>query len=360
MACFLGKLNRQGDIFKCCQRWDKIEKLENEFALVRDSLTTVRSEKEELARAYTSKVAEYKKQLRYTQGRINDLTNDSDELEEQMQRLEREKFKLNEENDRYRRQLGGRFGSDNKVENQLEIVQKEFKNALDEIKELKRKLNEQESVAASLPPIDEGDEATDTSYSRDAVSQSTLVQLRAEYEATLETLNDEKRELIMKNSAAITDVQKAEKRAWESDNANTELKRELTSLKLQNERLQHELSSANEIVPFNEKSSTALVPMNYRSSPGVEAGAMVPYEGTPNDENAIPSVPKSSETAMVVHSPGAANRKMRALSPSTARFNEQSTGLQAALSPSHIQSPQACPFGGRSPGKDGPSDCKQS
>ena len=42
-------------------------------------------------------------------------------------------------------------------------------------------------------------------YSRGGVSGSTLSALREEYEEQLQAMNDEKRELMMKNSAAITD-----------------------------------------------------------------------------------------------------------------------------------------------------------
>ena len=65
---------------------------------------------------------------------------------------------------------------------------------------------------------------------------ATLTQLRREYEETIEALNDEKRELIMRNSAAITDVQKAEQRAWEREQEVSKLKAKITSLNLQIQR----------------------------------------------------------------------------------------------------------------------------
>jgi chromosome segregation ATPase len=230
---------------------NEIQTLEDEFSVLKEQFSAVRLEKEAIAAAYKSKVSEYKKQLQFSTGRVNSLTNEADELEEKVKNLEREKFRLQEENDRYRRQLGGRFGSDAKVQNQLDLLQKEFKSVLNESRELKRKLNEQglhmqRADNGMLAAIDENGESFEKSYSRDAVSQSSLVQLRAEYEATLEALNDEKRELVMKNSAAITDVQKAEQRAWEADQVNSSLKHELTSLKLHNERLEHELASTRD------------------------------------------------------------------------------------------------------------------
>ena len=47
----------------------------------------------------------------------------------------------------------------------------------------------------------------------------------------------------MKNSAAITDVQKAEKRAWLVEQENSILKQDLTSLRLTKERLENALAS---------------------------------------------------------------------------------------------------------------------
>ena len=60
----------------------------------------------------------------------------------------------------------------------------------------------------------------------------------------------------MKNSAAITDVQKAEKRAWLVEQDNAILKQDLTSLKLTNERLE------NMIPEFREEDSSAIQNMS--------------------------------------------------------------------------------------------------
>lgn len=48
----------------------------------------------------------------------------------------------------------------------------------------------------------------------------------------------------MKNSAAATDVQKAEKRAWESEQENSTLKQQITSLQLQLERVEQMIHSS--------------------------------------------------------------------------------------------------------------------
>ena len=192
-----------------------------------------------------TKIAGYKKKLEFASARITNLTNEMDDLETRVKNLEREKFKLSEENDRYRRQIGGRGGPDSKLQSQFEQLQKEFKSAMEEARELRRKLKEKQNTSG-LGFLESSSAATDPSYSRNAMNQSTLVQLRTEYEETIEALNDEKRELVMKNSAAATDVQKAEKRAWESEKESSQLKQLNTSLQLQVERLQQLMSSMDD------------------------------------------------------------------------------------------------------------------
>jgi len=206
-------------------------------------LAQKQQENEEIIRQAKTKVAGYKKKLDFASSRITTLTNEADELENRIRSLERERFKMSEENDRYRRQIGGRGGPDSKLQVQFEQLQKEFKSAMEETRELRRKLKEKQDGYSSsgCGYMDSIGEVGDSrSYSRDAMNQSTLAQLRTEYEETIEALNDEKRELVMKSSAATTDVQKAEKRAWESEKENAQLKQVNTSLQLQVERL-HQL-----------------------------------------------------------------------------------------------------------------------
>jgi len=225
------------------------EKKENEIKDLCDDVTFLEKriikeedEKKRLAQQFQTKIIEYKKKLQAASGRINTLSADNNDFEDRVKYLGREKLKLREENDRYRRQLGGRSGSDSALNSQLETLQNEFKNAIDENRELKRKMQGQEF--RSLSSV--GEESSSRHYTRNRPNQSTLLQLRSEYEETIESLNDEKRELIMKNSAAITDVQKAEKRAWLVEQDYSIQKQDLTSLKLSNERLENMLASRQE------------------------------------------------------------------------------------------------------------------
>ena len=217
----------------------EINDLSDDVTFLEQRIIEEEDEKKRLGQQFQTKIIEYKKKLQLASGRINTLSADNNDFDDRVKYLEREKFKLREENDRYRRQLGGRSGSDSALQSQLETLQNEFKSAVDENRELKRKLQERDF--RSLSSI--GEESSSRTYTRSRANQSTMLQLRAEYEETIEALNDEKRELIMKNSASITDVQKAEKRAWLVEQDNSILKQDLTSLRLTKERLENALSS---------------------------------------------------------------------------------------------------------------------
>jgi chromosome segregation ATPase len=210
-----------------------IRELEDELEDTKESLSTFRKDKDEFEHKIRAKVTSYKHKLQFSSSRINELSEENDQLMDTVHTVEKEKAKVLEENERYRRQLGGRYGADGKNQNQMDMLQKEFNAILEENRNLKRKLASAGSTGM-LGAISEGEpEYGDTSsgkpYARGGVSGSTLSALREEYEEQIQSLNDEKRELVMRNSAAITDVQKAEQRAWELEKNMERLKEDLTS-----------------------------------------------------------------------------------------------------------------------------------
>merc|ERR1712032_492732 len=79
---------------------------------------------------------------------------------------------------------------------------------------------------------------------------------REEYEEQIQSLNDEKRELIMRNSAAITDVQKAEQRAWELEKDLDNIKDELTSAHLAVQRFECRMMNRLETSDYDQPSKT--------------------------------------------------------------------------------------------------------
>jgi len=78
-------------------------------------------------------------------------------------------------------------------------------------------------------PIPRKDDSTRTVSSFD---KSTLTQFREEYEERIEALEEEKRDLVMKSSAAATETQKAEQRSWELEEELAKLKSELATTRL--------------------------------------------------------------------------------------------------------------------------------
>jgi hypothetical protein len=90
-------------------------------------------------------------------------------------------------------------------------------------------------------------------------SGSTISQLRAEYEDTIRLLNDEKRELVMKNSATISDLQRMEQRTWQLEDEICRLKEELTSahLKIQRSLIYDEKQAVYSSLPLERMDTDA-------------------------------------------------------------------------------------------------------
>ena len=71
------------------------------------------------------------------------------------------------------------------------------------------------------------------------INGSTLTQLRSEYEETIEGLKDEKRELVMKISAAITEKKRAEQRSCNLEEELSKTKDKLASTELSLQRFDY-------------------------------------------------------------------------------------------------------------------------
>ena len=98
-----------------------------------------------------------------------------------------------------------------------------------------------------------------TSYScGGGMSGSTLTQLRSEYEETIVNLKDEKRELIMKISAAITEKKRAEQNACNLEDQLSTVKDQLTASELTIQRLEYRQLDDNKS-SITAKSEASLV-----------------------------------------------------------------------------------------------------
>ncbi len=124
-------------------------------------------------------------------------------------------------------------------------------------------------------------------------SGSTITQLRDEYEDTIRLLNDEKRELVMKNSATISDLQRMEQRSWQLEEEIFRLKEELTSAHLKIQRLMN----YNDKQTFSS-SSAGLERMAKVAQDNTSKGALHRLEGnvdTPVNEYSYPTFTITAE-----------------------------------------------------------------
>jgi chromosome segregation ATPase len=255
----------------------ELQTLDDECMALEAKLAKLTKEKQDTEHQLRTKVASLKQKIDFSTNQINDLTRDGDEFQEKVKTMEREKFKLQEDNDRYRRQLGGRYGADGKAKAQLEKLQREYNAMLEENRNIKKQ--SRNGAGNSLASIGESDPSEEGShgYSRGGVNRTTLSQMRQEYEEQLEGLNDEKRELIMKNSAASTDVQKAEQRAWEREQEVAKLKSEITSLQLAHQRAEFSMDRSMDV--GREKELSFFSAHDEERSPGYNVGGQ---QGTPD------------------------------------------------------------------------------
>lgn len=201
-----------------------VKSLEEELERVKD----IQQEYEKVA---TAKIAKRDQQIKVLEAKYLESGRAITDLEDKVNKAERGAKDLAGENDRLRRQLGSRYGTDDGSQNQMEELASMCKLLIDENRRLKE-LNPGKilSTRSDMP---------ETSLSRDdsanimtSFSKSTFTQIREEYEEKIEALEDEKQELIMKSCAAATDTRKAEQRAWELEEELAKVKGELTSAKL--------------------------------------------------------------------------------------------------------------------------------
>lgn len=200
----------------------KISSLEADLEQVK----CIQQEYEEKA---TKKITKRDNQIQLLEAKGREALNANTELDDKVRNAERKSKDLSGEVDRLRRQLGSRFGPGGASEDQLEELQRVCKSLQEENRRLKDMHPDRFHFARDPEPNlgSVGGRGTTTSFSKDA-----LTSFREEYEEKIEALEDEKRDLIMKSSAAATETRKAEQRSWELDEELTKVKSELTTTKL--------------------------------------------------------------------------------------------------------------------------------
>lgn len=233
---------------------EKIRVLEQHLHEAEETRSQLISKQNEYETKVAEKINSYKQRLNISEARVEETAKECDELQTKCSKLEREKTNLQTENDRFRRQLGGRGLSDS---SQFEELQRNFSEVLEENRALKEKISVQ---ANTYDPSNAFNMSFTHSYAGPIMNSSSLAQLRAEYEEKIEEINDEKRELVMKNSALITEEKKAQKRAWDFEVEVKRLENIVTSLQLQLERLGHQQLNIHSPPAMGKRGSSILSP----------------------------------------------------------------------------------------------------
>jgi chromosome segregation ATPase len=135
-----------------------------------------------------------------------------------------------------KRELDERFAAYSEVQDQLEMLQTEFNAMFDENKALRKNVTKvsslQKFIISALSGSTEIFSARGTYSSGGGFYGSTTECLRREYELKVESIVQEKRKLVMRSNEAIIRMQKAEQRAWASNQQVARLENELRAAKM--------------------------------------------------------------------------------------------------------------------------------
>ncbi|KAL3808131.1 hypothetical protein ACHAXA_004577 [Cyclostephanos tholiformis] len=205
------------------------EEYEVKISSLEESLVKVKSIQEEYEKIATAKIAKRDQQIKVLESRIRESIISNSQLEDKVKKAERSSRELAGDNDRLRRQLGSRFGLGASAQNNLEELTSLCKSLQEENRRLKE-INSDRLISAM--DVRESIPSSDTTQPVTSFSKTALTEFREEYEEKIEELENEKRDLIMKSSAAATETRKAEQRSWELEEELTKVRSELTSAKL--------------------------------------------------------------------------------------------------------------------------------
>ncbi|KAK1747431.1 hypothetical protein QTG54_001394 [Skeletonema marinoi] len=217
------------------------KKISEEYEVEIDSLKQERemmiSIQEEYEKGASAKIAKRDQQIKLFDAKLQESTRANEELEESMKKTERSKRELMTDNDRLRRQLGSRFGPGSESEKQLE----ELMSVCNSLREENRRLKDNNpDCFSSMSSMPEASDVNDSSQNHhtSGISKNAFIQFREEFEERIKALETEKCSLIMRNSAATAETQKAEQRSWELEEEITKIRSELTTAKLALQRNQ--------------------------------------------------------------------------------------------------------------------------
>lgn len=311
---------------------------------------------------------------------IDETDREIEKLKDKILVVEREKSRIQEENEKFRRQLSGRQYADrNDAQNRLEKVTKELSILHEEHRKLKRSVRN-----TQLGVIHDDEGPKPFGRSGIAADNQAIQQITQEYEKKLSDVQEEKRELIMKNSAQVTDITRTEMKVHECEKAIQFLKSENVSLKLQIKRTEVSLEESNEndhpsatvqsFSPANvTRSSPSKIP---RSSP-----SKLPRRTSPSIDRAKRQKATSEEflrsriTGLKSHSPSKILSTVQSKAPSpkppVSSGHKISSPSKLAYDTHRLNSPETSPSeqaytikeamkNNASPNEEYPGECTQS
>ena len=206
------------------------EEYEVKISELECELERVKSIQEEFEKKAIAKISKRDQQIKLLDARSRESTRANTELEEKVRKAEKISKDKVSDNDRLRRQLGSRFGPGGSSQSQLEELTSVCKSLQEENRRLKDINPDRLLLAKDVPEL--SSQSADPKQAISSFSKDALTHFREEYEEKIDTMETEKRELIMKNSAATTETQKAEQRSWELEEELTKVQSELTTAKL--------------------------------------------------------------------------------------------------------------------------------
>ena len=201
-----------------------------------DQVTSFQERYEKCAQA---KIAKRDAKNHELEEKHRELIRANEELQEKSRRAESQGKELAGEVQRLRRQLGSRFGPGGVSRSQIDDMTSVCKSLREENRRLKASHPDRLLLAVdeSTPSLGGGDQKETPS----SLSKAALTQFREDYEARIERLEENKRDLVMKVSAAVTETEKAEQRSWRLEEELSRAKSELTTTRLALQR--HERQS---------------------------------------------------------------------------------------------------------------------
>ncbi|KAL7470351.1 hypothetical protein ACHAXS_013008 [Conticribra weissflogii] len=218
-----------------------VKKYEATIDQLEEELQGVKSFQQQYEQKAKAKISKRDSQIKILETKHQEALRLSYEWEEKAKKAARNSKEISADNDRLRRQLGRRFGPGGASQTQVD----ELMSVCNSLREENRRLREINISGGTNHNEAFSEDAHYPKSSTAPISKSALVQYREEFEERIRELEDEKRDLIMRNTAAITDVQKAEQRSWDLEQELEKLRSELTTAKLSMERNQFRNSTPN-------------------------------------------------------------------------------------------------------------------